>query len=223
MIYFSCIIWKLVYVIIFLVLYKSFRGGPMTLIEQIKEDIGEFNDRYKSILSVPVINGCIEEGIHFILKTVHQQNLSDIELTKLLMNKFSISNNTAKNVRPTLERANLLMKEDLNLIKITNMSHSYLKTKKISYLSKGFVYSYFGFLEILFLVAENKPRNLREINKEWVNYYEELYGNRSLATHKQHIMRVSRYLNEFKLLIKNDNNITVNTDEYLKLREVEYF
>lgn len=148
--------------------------------------------------------------------------LHDDQLTTSLMENFNIAYNTARNVRPTLERANLLLKQN-KIIRLTSMGLMYFETKNVGYLSKGFIYSYFGFLELLYLVNINKPIKLIDVSNEWAKFYEEIYGGRLIQTNISQLHRIYNYLEGFDLLSKRNGRIIVNKKAYLNLEKIMEF
>lgn len=189
---------------------------------RLEIDIEESVDRYKSILSIPKKHGSLIKDIELVLLLVKEcGGVHDDQLTTSLMENFNISFNTARNIRPTLERANLLLKWN-KVIKLTNMSVLYFETQNIGYLSKGFINSYFGFLELLYLVNRRHPHRLTELYSEWAKFYEGIYGERSTQTNISQLNRIYNYLEGFNLISKNGDKIIVNEKAYLNLEKVDF-
>ncbi|GLB61781.1 MULTISPECIES: hypothetical protein [Bacillaceae] len=190
------------------------------ILTKIKNDIEESVDRYKSILAIPRKNDTLVEDIEAILLIVKEhEEINHEQLTTIIMETFGVSFNTAFNVRPILERANLLRQSN-KIVKLTNMSENYLQTKDISYLSKGFIYSYFGFLELLYLIHKNAPKYNKDLFNEWVALYEERYGKRAKHTNRVQMSRINVYLVGFNLINKSEGKLVVNSEAFSKLDKI---
>lgn len=189
---------------------------------KLQDDIDESIDRYKSILTIPRRKATMVEDIELILKLVEDNpGISDQDLTLKIIRMFKVSRNTACNVRPTLERANLLMKTN-DIVKLTQMAKLYLKNRDVCYLAKGFIYSYFGFLEILYLVKKESPSKKTSILNEWIELYNKEFGERSEKTHRQQFFRAFRYLNNLNFIHKVNGVIMINEGFYKKLEDIQY-
>ncbi|TCN18952.1 hypothetical protein [Mesobacillus foraminis] len=178
---------------------------------QLKTSIDEQTDRYKSILGIPRRKSktLLQDIEHILFLVKNYKNISPSKLNLLIAQEFNIAQNTVVYVRPTLERANLLMKIN-GLVKLTNSAQIYFQEKNTAYLAKGFLDSYFGFMELLLLIAQNQPCKRNDIFTSWVNYYEEEFGGRALSTQKTQFHTIYRYLVTFNLINIDKSYLSLN-------------
>lgn len=194
------------------------------ILTKLQNDIEESVDRYKSILAIPRKEESLIQDLELVFKYVKDTPEMHInQFNEKIMEGFGVSFNTARNVRPVLERANLLMKTKDNIIRLTTMAENYYKTKNIGYLSKGFIYNYFGFLEFLYLIQKKGPSLRKELIFEWENMYENEYGKRITTTNKTQFSRIYIYLLGLGLIRLNNQKIMLNDEHYLSLDKIEFF
>lgn len=191
---------------------------------KLQNDILDSVERYKSILAIPKKSESLIHDLETVLLLVKgSRKIHDDQLTMKIMEVFKVSFNTARNVRPTLERANLLMKNKNKVIKLTNMAENYFTNKETGYLTKGFIYNYFGFLEILYLIQKNGPSFREELFFEWKSLYEKEFGNRLARTNTTQISRIYIYLIGFNLIEIHHKKMRINKEVLLGLDNIEYW
>ncbi|MEK5104955.1 hypothetical protein MKX83_23720 [Cytobacillus sp. FSL M8-0252] len=194
------------------------------ILTKLQNDIEESVDRYKSILAIPRKEISLVQDLELVFKYVKDtQELHINQFNERIMEDFGVSFNTARNVRPVLERANLLMKTKDNKIKLTTMAENYYKTKEIGYLTKGFIYNYFGFLEFLYLIQKKGPSRRKELISDWVKLYENEYSKRITTTNLTQFSRIYTYLVGLDLIRLNNQIIEMNDKHYLSLEKIEYW
>ncbi|MCL7748764.1 hypothetical protein [Halalkalibacter alkaliphilus] len=194
------------------------------ILTKLQNDIEESVDRYKSILAIPRKEESLLQDLELVFKYV--KDTPDMHINQFnekIVEGFGVSFNTARNVRPILERANLLMKTQDSKIKLTAMAENYFKTEEIGYLSKGFIYNYFGFLEFLYLIQKNGPSRRKDLISEWESLYEKEYGKRITTTNITQFSRIYIYLLGLGLIRLNNRKIELNDEHYLSLEKIEYW
>lgn len=194
------------------------------IIFEIEEDIENNSERYKSVLSIPRLTGNgLEADIREVLNIIYNNpKIDNNYLIQVFMEKYNLANNTAKNIRPTLERANILLKSKNGLI-LTRVGSEYLVTREVSYLGKGFLENYFGFLEILLLVVKNQPQKILDIFPEWEDFYRREYGERKKETSLNQFYKIFAYLSELHYVQKGDQSYIINKDLYDKSKKIPIF
>ncbi|MDG5789779.1 hypothetical protein QA612_20170 [Evansella sp. AB-P1] len=191
------------------------------ILAKIEEEIFDSIDRYKSILTFPRTNKTLTKNIEDIIVLVNNnKEISRSNLNQKFIENYNTSINTVRTIRPTLEKANLLMTVD-EKVKITKMASEYLVSKDVGYLSKGFIYNYYGFLEILYLVHKKKPQKRSDILEEWVELFEEEFGKRSLNTNKLQFYKIFKMLEGFNYIILSEKKMDLNIDAFLHLENIE--
>jgi|SRR5690625_2818950 len=194
------------------------------IINKIQNDIEETIDRHGSILGIPRKEDDLLGDIEKILLLVKEKKeVNSSELTESIMGLFGVSYNTARSVRTILERANLLLRGTNKKIRLTNMAENYFKTNNAGYLIKGFVYNFFGFLEILLLVDRHKPKRRNDIQVDWEKLYELEFGERGKKTYSTQLGRIFAYLHGFKLINVSEGYIGIDIEAYNKLETIDFW
>ena len=197
-------------------------GSTMTYcIEILKEQIELNPDRYKSVLRIPKIsNQNLTSDIKTILMHVDMKKFKHLDFVKFMCSTYGIAQNTAVNICPTLERANILMKNIDGIIKLTNIGRKYLQDNRSEYIGKGFIENHFGFLEMLLLLLQKNAKNRNSIFSDWVRMYEIEHGTRSYTTHKSQFNNVFKYLLELNYISKECN---VNEEKIIRTFEIDVY
>lgn len=177
----------------------------VSLVVAIEDRISESYERYKSCLRIPEGGSNQLIVIKNILTAVDQEKMNSTKLYDLLMKTTGCCLNTARNTRMIIERANLLRRTIKGEMALTEQGREYLRTDNVLIAAEGFCDAYWGFWEVLFLIAKYSDgsgrASMQRIYQDWKKAFVDEFGHdRGEVTHRGQFGICIKYLRDFGMV-----------------------